>query len=77
MIAAILWSRGNFKNGEREGAWVDYNKDGIVNDEYHHGKPMQLRLGDPMPEEVKVLPHPDELNTEGTKQSRDPAACWM
>ena len=25
-----LWSKGNFKYGEREGAWVDYNKDGTV-----------------------------------------------
>jgi hypothetical protein len=34
----------------------------LMNDELIKGKPMQLRIGEPLPEEVKVLPHPTELD---------------
>ena len=45
----------------------------LVNEEPMQGKPMRLHLGDPLPEEVQVLPRPEQLQIKGEK---DAAAVW-
>ena len=49
----------------------------VINDELAKGRPMQLRLGDPMPEKVEVLLHPDKLRGSTSAPKKDPTACWM
>jgi hypothetical protein len=44
-----------------------------MNAETIRGKPMQLYIGDPLPEEVQVLPRPEQLQIKGEK---DVAAVW-
>ena len=29
-----LWAKGTYKDGERDGPWVEYHEDGTVNEEY-------------------------------------------
>ena len=38
---------------------------------------MRLRIGDPMPEEVQVLPTPEQLERAIGVSDKDPAAVWM
>ena len=45
----------------------------LMNAETIRGKPMQLYIGDPLPEEVQVLPRPEQLQIKGEK---DVAAVW-
>ena len=45
----------------------------LMNAETIRGKPMQLYIGDPLPEEVQVLPRPEQLQVKGEK---DVAAVW-
>lgn len=40
---------------------VCINKGYLINTQNHKGKPMQLTLGDPLPEEVEILPSPEKL----------------
>jgi len=45
----------------------------LSNEELIKGKPMRLYLGEPLPEEIQVLPRPEELLNWVEK---DPAAVW-
>ncbi len=49
----------------------------LVNDESIRGKPMHLQIGDPMPEEVQVLPTPEQLEKAIGMRDKDPTAVWM
>ena len=49
----------------------------LINEEGTRGKPMRLRIGDPMPEEVKVLPTPEQLEGAIGVSDKDPTAVWM
>jgi hypothetical protein len=40
---------------------VAKNKGYVVNNEKQKGKPAQIVIGDPLPEDVQILPHPSEL----------------
>ena len=49
----------------------------LINEEGTRGKPMRLRIGDPMPEEVQVLPTPEQLERAIGVHDKDPTAVWM
>ena len=49
----------------------------LINEEGTRGKPMRLRIGDPMPEEVQVLPTPEQLEKAIGESDKDPTAVWM
>ena len=49
----------------------------LINEEGTRGKPMRLRIGDPMPEEVQVLPTPEQLEKAIGERDKDPTAVWM
>ena len=49
----------------------------LINEEATRGKPMRLRIGDPMPEEVQVLPTPEQLEKAIGERDKDPTAVWM